>query len=722
MRFIFFCLFYGLLSSIIYADGLLVVVGDDIHSHCYDSITNYVTHKTAAGWSVHVMTRSDAFAAAPPESRPELYDSPLTTNDPADRIKAAIRSICETGSYSYLLLIGNPDPLDITKTSDDVGDIPMKMTYAVGTASWATASIWYVPSDCFYRDLDTDWDKNDNGLFAEWNGDHGAGGLSLADCELSVGRIPCYGTEDYDDVRAILNKSIWYMEDAPTNYCEWRYTAFQPNPIDWSDNYGAEGNVSPIYMAEDVRTNYFTPNGIESTRVYEDSYDYSPWNYDPPEVIPQPRELLLFTRYYSWRLFKALFNGTSDNYLDYTNGIAVFTDDDYSTADTRDWAPGNWMQFRLAYNNNADYAPVQFELYAPTAVSFPGKLRIRMSASGNNWSDAATLVEDNNVISHVDWDSASGQYKVTYSVTAGSLTRYGKRKYIRLEYTGSSTQEVTLSEFKGYVWEHKRIRHDVTNLWFNQGYGLVVFTTHGSHSGASDIIYNYETDNLRNDQPGMIFMKACQTAWAEDENNLSYALLKNGAIGVIAATRTSWGYSEHGHVMFFKHVVTNMPYGAALRRVNEELESVNYYGWDGNYSDVFRFNLYGDPTLALNAIYPELIAVDIYGETVTTATCSLVDLTCEIRENEIPVTEIRTAPSRAALETSTWHPFSEPYPNQLPPDFETWHSVYVQVRNQGKLRSDIHSVSIYLVPEPVSGLLFIGICGIILALRKGNNR
>ncbi len=275
MRIFFFCLLYVLLSTFIRAEGLLFVVGDDIHFHCYDSITNYVAHKTAAGWNVHVMTRTEAFAVAPPEMRPELYDSLLATNDPADRIKAAIRSVCETGSYAYLLLVGNPDPLDITQSSDDVGDIPMKMTYAVGTASWASASTWYVPTDCFYRDLDTDWDKNDNGLFAEWNGDRGAGGLSLANCELNVGRIPCYSSEDYADVRAILNKSIWYVEDASTNYCKWRYTAFQPNPIDWSDNYGAEGNVSPIYMAEDVRTNYFTPNGIESTRVYEDSYDYS---------------------------------------------------------------------------------------------------------------------------------------------------------------------------------------------------------------------------------------------------------------------------------------------------------------------------------------------------------------------------------------------------------------------------------------------------------------
>lgn len=712
MRFFLFCLSVMVLCGYSAADSLLIIIGDDVYNACHSAVTNYIHHRENAGWNVRLVTRSEADTLAPPHQRPDLYDSVLATNDPADRIKAAIRLIKETESYTHLLLIGNPTPYNFLEPNwDNVGDVPMKMVYPVGDASWADWTIWHVPTDHFYSELMTDWDKNNNGLYAEWNGDRGAGGLSLANPELSVGRIPCYGPGNYADVVRILNKSVWYATNHPRDYASWRYSAFQPNPIDWSKNYGSEGNVSPIFMAESVRTGFFVPHGIDVTRIYEDSYDYSPWNYDPPEIIPQPREYVNFTRYSSWAYFGALFNSLSDNYADYAAGVLTLTDDDYATVDTRTWSPGDWLQFRLVRDDNRQYAPAKIALYAAAQTSFPSRLRIRFSAHGNNWTDAATLVEDVDVWSRAEWDPVSEQYRVVYRAEDGTLTRYGQRRYLRLEYTGDEEQHISLSQFKGYRWEAKSIYPYVTNTWFNRGFGFMVFTTHGSQTHASYIIDSSLTPHLHDDQPALVFLKACQTGWAENPQNLSYALLRNGAIGSVAATRTSWGYSEHGHLMFYAHVVTNMTYGEALRRVGQQLEAVNFYGWDGHYSDVFRFNLYGDPTLSFGAVYPQLDAVYVDGSTIVTSINRHIPLTAIMTENALSVTAIRVAESRGAL-TNGWQTFSPPYAPYtyaLPREYDAWHTLHMQVRNEGGLHSDIHTVSVFLIPEP-------GIAGVLVLL------
>jgi len=265
---ILFC--FAILAVNVYAGkGLLILTSDEIYTALHSELTNFVAHKEAMGFNVFTATVENAIAEYPYSTYPELYDSTVV-QDKADHIRAFLRVAYTNMGFQYLLLIGNPDPDDFTQAGDTVGDVPMKMTYALGTSG--SASTWHVPSDCYYRNLSSDWDKNNNGAFAEWNGDRGTGGMTLNPCELTVGRIPCYSSADYSITVSIFQKIINYETDNPTNYYSWRSKAFQPNPIDWSEAYGAEGNVSPIYMAENLRTNYYEPYGIYSTRLYEDYY------------------------------------------------------------------------------------------------------------------------------------------------------------------------------------------------------------------------------------------------------------------------------------------------------------------------------------------------------------------------------------------------------------------------------------------------------------------
>jgi hypothetical protein len=320
--------------------------------------------------------------------------------------------------------------------------------------------------------------------------------------------------------------------------------------------------------------------------------------------------------------------------------------------------------------------------------------------------DAYEIIRDDIVQSHAEWHSGMGNFVVRYDYTNGTLTRIGQRKYIRLQYTGSASQPVILSEVKAYSREHRDIKPYVLQIWTNRGFGHVIFTTHGGQTGASSILDSSETGNLNDDQPGLVFIKACQTAWAENNNNLAYALLKNGAIASIGATRTSWGFNVHGHVMFYQHAITNALFGDALRAVGEELEDLNYYNWDGNYSDVFRFNLYGDPTVDFNFIYPEIHDFRINGEHSTTSTCTTVDIACSIRTNELAVTEMQCATAIEGL-TNAWQPYAPYATYDLPPAFEEWLTLYVRVRNQGGLVSSVHSARVFLVPEPSCPLVLL---------------
>ncbi len=714
--------FFASLIPVHAEDGLMILTSDAIYNGLHTALTNFVAHKEQMGYTVFLQTVENAVATVPPATHMQLYDSPLATNELADQIRAYLRVSYTNLGYQSLLLIGNPDPYDYTVPSGTAGDVPMKMTYAVGTSAWADASIWYVPTDVFYRNLSSDWDKNNNGLYAEWQGDHNvSGGLSLNPSELAVGRICCYGPEDYPAVAGILRKIINYETTPPTSFCSWRYRALQPDPIDWSDDYGAEGNVSPIFIAESLRTNYFKPRGIVTTTIREDDYDYPPWDFDHTTIMPADRQYVCFTRYNTTYRFKALKNSSSDNYADYASGIGELTDGQMTTEYADSFSSGDWLQFRLALDDNRTYVPARIELYAPAVSNLPGRISILMAADGSfsQLNDPVEIVSDDAVQAHADWDSGSSRFVVRYDYTNGLLTRVGQRKYIRLVYTGAADQNIVLSECKAYSLEHKDIKPYVMQTWTNNGYGSVVFTTHGSQSSASSIISSWETGNLRDDQPGFVFLKACQTAWPENSGNLAYALLKHGAIASIGATRTSWGFSTHGHVMFYQHAITNASFGDALRIEGEQLEDLNYFNWDGNYSDVFRFNLYGDPTVRFNFVYPSLTDMRVNNAHSTTSTCTTIDIACTISTNDLPITEMQCAATIEGL-TNAWQQFQPLSAYELPPDFEVWQTLYVRVRNQGGLVSSSRSVRIFLVPEP-TGLLAM-LCISLYLFNKRNKK
>jgi len=149
---------------------------------------------------------------------------------------------------------------------------------------------------------------------------------------------------------------------------------------------------------------------------------------------------------------------------------------------------------------------------------------------------------------------------------------------------------------------------NVTNDWKNGNFGAVVWWTHGSATSASSVMDPSGASQLDNSHPSMVFQASCSNAYPENSNNLSYALLKNGAVTAIGSTRISWymvgqsyfSNSSSSAGMSYdyssKLIQENMSCGDALFLMKQgRYPSAT---WWMNFTD---FNIYGDPSLSLTA-------------------------------------------------------------------------------------------------------------------------
>jgi len=148
----------------------------------------------------------------------------------------------------------------------------------------------------------------------------------------------------------------------------------------------------------------------------------------------------------------------------------------------------------------------------------------------------------------------------------------------------------------------------VTTAWKSSYFGATFWWTHGSETGAYSLTDASHAASLDNNHPAFVFQCSCTNAHPETTNNLSYSLLKNGAIATIGATRVSWylpGWTDFPGTSFN----TGMTYEYAKRLIGNEAKSGGWALHDMkqtltaqdrecwmNFTD---FNLYGDPEVAL---------------------------------------------------------------------------------------------------------------------------
>jgi hypothetical protein len=148
---------------------------------------------------------------------------------------------------------------------------------------------------------------------------------------------------------------------------------------------------------------------------------------------------------------------------------------------------------------------------------------------------------------------------------------------------------------------------NVTAAWLASYIGATFWWTHGSETYAADVMNLTSAATLDNTHPSFVFQCSCLNAHPETVNNLSYSLLKNGAISAISGTRVTWYWvgqtsfndrssnSSMTREYAERLIGSDMFNGDALQDITYDIAPEHEVMWM-NYLD---FNVYGDPAMGL---------------------------------------------------------------------------------------------------------------------------
>ncbi|MBN2269238.1 MAG: hypothetical protein JXN61_01405, partial [Sedimentisphaerales bacterium] len=140
------------------------------------------------------------------------------------------------------------------------------------------------------------------------------------------------------------------------------------------------------------------------------------------------------------------------------------------------------------------------------------------------------------------------------------------------------------------------LRDYPATVWSRDEFGLIVWMTHGWSQGASSVMTSDDAVNLNDSYPATTWQGSCTNSQPEDSYNLAYAILKNGGIGSLGASRVSW-YSSATNM----DSIGGMGYQYALRVLARQscadsLCDLRQDGY-GYWANCCVFNLYGDPSV-----------------------------------------------------------------------------------------------------------------------------
>jgi hypothetical protein len=160
--------------------------------------------------------------------------------------------------------------------------------------------------------------------------------------------------------------------------------------------------------------------------------------------------------------------------------------------------------------------------------------------------------------------------------------------------------------------------------WNSNSYGMVWWWGHGSSTGASlgysgcgwgTIMNSTGAASLNDNYPAFVYQCSCNNGYPETTNNLGTALLYNGAINTVSASRVSW-YAVTSWYSGLKYYCDNASIGyyygrqltsgakdaaSALYYVKADMGASHYTAWGGSHwMNLFDFNLYGEPSMSLD--------------------------------------------------------------------------------------------------------------------------
>jgi hypothetical protein len=286
---------------------------------------------------------------------------------------------------------------------------------------------------------------------------------------------------------------------------------------------------------------------------------------------------------------------------------------------------GNWDldgdQYFGEYNGDRGTGGVDF-----AAEVYVGRIPVYTGVAG--W--ATTL--DNILQKTMDYENSSDlawrksallPMSFSDSSTDGApLAEYMKSGYLNgAGYTSYAMyQHRTAGCNSSYASNQDLIDAAVRTRWQNNDYGIVTWWGHGSEIGAyigygsscsdGDILTNTDTGVLDDSHPAFVYQCSCLNGYPETSSNLGYALLKQGAIATVSASRVSWyavgpwtpsrSYADNAAIgyYFVQQIANEERVGKALYEEKEAMGT----DWGGSsWMNLMDFNIYGDPSTSIKA-------------------------------------------------------------------------------------------------------------------------
>lgn len=160
----------------------------------------------------------------------------------------------------------------------------------------------------------------------------------------------------------------------------------------------------------------------------------------------------------------------------------------------------------------------------------------------------------------------------------------------------------------------------VASRWQSNDYGLVTWWGHGDATGAyvgygssctdGSIMETSDVSALDDSYPAIVYQCSCLNGYPESSSNLGYALLKQGAVATVSASRVSWysigswtpsrSYADNAAIGYYlmQQVAAGETVGVAL--YGQKALMAEDFG-SASWMNQMDFNLYGDPSISIEA-------------------------------------------------------------------------------------------------------------------------
>ncbi|ODS35919.1 MAG: hypothetical protein A7315_04965 [Candidatus Altiarchaeales archaeon WOR_SM1_79] len=522
----------------------------------------FVTLKEVAGHDVLVITEDDygGLTGQAPNETPEKIRQWLINNDISYDI-------------DYVLLIGDPDPDDPSDPNDHVGDVPMKWCMPNYFGHDAREN----PTDYFYADLTGNWDLDGDEIFGECldvNNPTSPAPMIINSDYFSVrwtGYIECDFNEEYK-FQTFSDGGVKLYIDGNLEIDNWDTLTEHPPTNDYATLTMTSG-------LHDIKIEYKEHDGDGIIKLF--------WRTTAPKGDPNFLDFQTVPLDHLWNE-----SGTANGLTgEYYNNIYLVDPPDLVNPD------GEVINFIWGTGDKGSGGP------DTGADVFVGRIPIY----NNNYTqldkilekiikyecEAGSLAWRKSIILPMDplWDDTPAYHlgegiRNDYALAAGfNCFRIYEEDYSSV---GGPTPE---------LWPCNI--NNVKNEWKN-GYGMMVWDTHGDPYGAEEVFHVDYIPELDDTKPAFTYMVACTNSHPETPGNLGQALLVHGAINTVGATRVSYGAHgawtfdstsavNHNLAYFYtkKIIVDGMPAGEALYRTKGDVAEIG--------SNLLNYNLYGDP-------------------------------------------------------------------------------------------------------------------------------